>query len=227
MADTPKTFNLDEFREIISRLDDLKKNTSAVATPQIPLIDPTANVLSLVGAAMQRQDDLRLAENRRLDELRKQQESFDQRIQSEVDKTRNGQFTALKDLALAESKRIDAITLAESRRIDALLAAATNAVALASEKAGAQAATLAQQVATSAEALRAQVASTSASTTTLITQVRESLEKRITLVEQNQYQGAGATMQRTEGRTQSNWVIGLIIGIFVALAQLVSRFVVK
>src|ERR1017187_645610 len=158
--------------------------------------DPTSNVLSLVEAAIRRQDDLRSAENRRVDELHQQRTTCDREEAVLIDRERVLQFQNLKDLATAESKRIDAITLAESRRLDALLAAARNDVTLASEKAGAQAATLASSVASSAEALRNQVATTSAATTTLINQLRDSLEKRLQAVEQNQYQAGGASMQR-------------------------------
>jgi hypothetical protein len=216
--------NKQPFDEIIARLKDLQESVGTDKPSPIPLIDPTANVLSLVSAAITRQDDLRIAENRRLEDLRNQQLAFDDKFEVELDKTRNLQFQALKDLALAESNRVDAINLAESRRLDALLAAATNNVALASEKAGAQAATLAASVASSAEALRSQVATTSNATTTLITQLRESLEKRLTLVEQNQYQAGGANMQRTEGREQSQWIIGLIIGAVISVVGLVVKF---
>src|ERR1035437_6739601 len=144
--------------------------------------DPTTNVLSLVEAAIRRQDDLRSAENRRVDDLHQQRSTCDREEAVLIDRERALQFQFLKDLATAESKRVDAITLAESRRLDALLAAARNDVTLASEKAGAQAATLAASVASSAEALRNQVALTSISTTTLNNQVGESLNKRITVV---------------------------------------------
>ena len=48
-------------------------------------------------------------------------------------------------------------------------------------------------------------------------------DKRIALVEQNQYLGVGATGQRAEGRQHSQWVIGLVIGILTALAVFLSR----
>jgi hypothetical protein len=44
-------------------------------------------------------------------------------------------------------------------------------------------------------------------------------DKRIAALEQNQYQGVGAAGQRTEGRQQSQWVIGLIIGVAIFLAN--------
>jgi len=46
-------------------------------TDRIPAIDPTKNVLDLVQAAIKRQDDLRDAETRRLNELAAQKQTFD------------------------------------------------------------------------------------------------------------------------------------------------------
>jgi hypothetical protein len=203
-----------DFREILSRLEDIRKAANDVGKynktrddPEpIPLIDPTANVLALVGHAMQRQDGLREAESRRLDELRLKQAECDKEI--EVVRSQ-----AQKDLSQAESKRIDASNLAESRRIDAVLTEMKAAVSLASEKAAAQAATLAQQVVASADALRVQVASTAVSTESLIRQTRESLEGRLSKVEQNQYQQGGASQQRSEGQLRSQWSTSLIVSI--------------
>jgi hypothetical protein len=209
------------FQDIIARLEALKlAATAGDKTPVIPLIDPTANVLSLVAAAIARQDDLRNAEFKRIDDLLKLRAECAHEL-TEV------HLKAQQDLMAAESKRIDAITLAESRRIDALLAAATNNVALASEKAGAQAQTLAASVASSAEALRNQVATTSAATTTLITQVRESLEKRLQIVEQNQFAAGGAAGQRTESRGTSQWAIGIVITVAIVLAQIFTKLLIK
>jgi hypothetical protein len=48
-------------------------------------------------------------------------------------------------------------------------------------------------------------------------------EKRIAVLEQNQYQGVGAGTQRTENRQISQWVIGLIVGVaFSGLTALVT-----
>lgn len=176
-----------------------------------PAIDPTANVLSLVAAAITRQDDLRKVEFDRQDDLREQQLKFGVELQA-----------AQKDLSLAESRRIDALTLAESRRIDALLAAATNNVALAAEKSAAQAATLATQVISSAEALRTQVATTTAATSSQIASLRDSLEKRLALVEQNQYQGLGATVQRSEGQARGQWTVDKILGIIAIVVAILA-----
>jgi len=182
-----------EFQEIIARLDALKQAADGGKAPVIPLIDPTANVLSLVAAANLRQDDLRRTENKRIDDLMALETCL-------TDKIRKVEIKAATDLANAESKRIDALALAESRRIDAVQAEQKNAVALAAEKTAAQAATLAAQVVSSAEALRLQVATTTAT-----------LEKRIQNLEQNQYQAGGASAQRTETRGTSQWTIALIV----------------
>jgi len=88
------------------------------------VIDPTANVLSLVEAANKRQDDLRIAEARRVDEQMELRAYYTEK------------------LADAEAKRLDAIRLVD-----------VGAVSLANEKAGAQAAVLAKQVSESALAL--------------------------------------------------------------------------
>src|ERR1035437_3020356 len=72
-----------------------------------PVIDPTANVLSLVGAARQRQDDLRMASDKRNDDIRKMEEHC-----------RNEVSTLQEKLRLAESVRLNAVNLAERGRVD-------------------------------------------------------------------------------------------------------------
>lgn len=192
--------------------------------------DPTANVLSLVEAAIRRQDDLRAAQDQRTDDLRLAEA---QRVDDlrRLERYFNERFDASNErLRLAESNRIDAQALAESRRIDALLAAATQNVALASEKQAAQAATLAAQVTSSAEALRAAVAATAAQTTAAIATLRESLDKRLSDVEQRQYQSGGREIQRSEGRMGTQWaasqlvtLVALLIATATAIAIAVFR----
>jgi hypothetical protein len=200
-----------DFQEIITRLDALKRvaDNGEGKPPVIPLIDPTANVLSLVKAETQRQDDLRACELRRQDDLRNQGAMYEGK------------------LAIAESKRLDALAGQEARRIDALLSAAANNVALASQKADAQAATLAAQVSSSAEALRNQVATTYASTTALINAQSESLGKRLTTLEQSQWNVSGERTQRVEGRQQNQWLIGFIMTIAFGLGAMVIKLITK
>ncbi len=76
---------------------------SARRRPRPPVIDPTANVLQLVNAAMKRQDDLRRASDR-------QQKALDKQERRHRRETRE-----------LEAKYRDAQQSAESRRLDALL----------------------------------------------------------------------------------------------------------
>ena len=67
------------------------------------VIDPTKNVMSLVAASNLRQDDLR---------------HMASSYQEKIDALRDQHH---REIAVAESKRIDAVILAESRRMDALM----------------------------------------------------------------------------------------------------------
>jgi hypothetical protein len=173
----------DEYREILSRLEAI---LAAGTAP--PAIDPTANVLSLVSAAMKRQDDLRQME---------------------------AGYQA--QLAMAESRRIDALNLAESRRVDARLGAQEQQAALATEKLTNTATTLAAQVVATAEAMRASVAATAEQTSELIGVLRDSHDKRITELEQNRYQLGGRDIQRDQGRQGSQWATGQVLTVAAAL----------
>jgi hypothetical protein len=124
-----------------------------------PSYDPTANVVALVEAAMKRQDDLRFAESRRVDEQLKLRTDH----ASELAEIR---ATSGRELRLAESSRIDA-----NRATDLLN------VSIANDKAGAQAAVLASQVVQTADTLRALVATNNQATEQrLITLERASIE---------------------------------------------------
>lgn len=211
--------------EILARLRTLQEVTKKdeqgkrPEAPIIPLIDPTANVLSLVAKEVTRLNDLRDADNRHADTVRKIEEECGVRTNELREK-----------LAAAESRRIDALNMAEARRLDAVLAEQKSAVALASEKTAAQAATLAAQVLSSAEALRAQLAATVASLTASIQQLRDSVEKRLQTVEQNQFAAGGASTQRIEGRQTNQWTIGTVlfgaigvVGMIVGIITVVIR----
>jgi hypothetical protein len=127
-----------------------------------PVADPTANVLALVEAADKRQDDLRRAESRRVDEQ-----------------------MALR----AEHGR--QLREAEAKRIDAIRAVDVSAVSVDRERAAAAASVLANQVATSAETLRALVATTAAAQATQSAQQFAQLSERIASLEKSAYEGAG------------------------------------
>jgi hypothetical protein len=106
-----------------------------------PVVDPTANVLQLVAAAMTRQDDLRNAEARRQDDL------------IELEREHR------KEIRELEAKYRDAQSTAESRRLDALLSAQNAAVAIAAARAESTASALAERVDTAAKTLAAEAGS--------------------------------------------------------------------
>lgn len=167
----------------------------------VPIIDPTANVLSLVEAAVKRLNDLREADLKRGDDIRQ----IEVRCETEVS-------TLREKLQEAESRRIDALNLAERNRVDARFQDIVANAALIAERTAATATTLQQTMATSAEALRTQAASSNAI-----------LTEAIKVLERNQYQGAGAAGQRTEGRQMNQWVIGIVIVIGIFLANYLPR----
>lgn len=145
---------------------------SDAPSPQQPneqVYDPTANVLQLVAAANQRQDDLRQSEFNHLREII--------RIRSEYDGL----------LRIAEAKRIDAI-----RAVD------VGAVNRAAEVQATQATTLAAQVAVSAETLRTQVANTAAAGAIALAAALEPIQKDIAELRKTQYEQAGQKVGTVE-----------------------------
>jgi hypothetical protein len=114
------------YREILSRLDTLQglaRDKVPDKAPVIPLIDPTANVLALVGAETKRQDDLRAAEANRVKDIGDLTEKFADKLEQQ------------RQFFETQAKT------AEAGRIDSLLAAdkANVALALAKQEAQAQA----------------------------------------------------------------------------------------
>ena len=94
-----------------------------------PVVDPTKNVLNLVEAAIQRQDDLREAESRHV-----------------------------REIISIQSAHSASMRLAEAARIDAIRAVDVGAVQRDKEVSAQHASTLAAQVALSAEAVRVALA---------------------------------------------------------------------
>ncbi len=141
-------------------------------TPKIHLTDkpdPTENVLKLVEAANIRQDDLREAETRRVNEQLVLRAYFDEKLRE------------------AEAKRIDAI-----RAVD------VSAVAAASQRADNAASILATQVANTAETLRALVATTASANATTLSSITTTLTERLALLEKSQYEKAGGSVGMKE-----------------------------
>lgn len=164
-----------------------------------PVVDPTKNVLDLVAAAIQRQDDLREAETHHLNKLM----DLDRMYQEK--------------LAAAETHRIDAI-----RAVD------VDAVTRAAAVSATQAAILAAQVATSAEAMRNQVAAAATAATAALAAALEPIQKDIADLRRAQYeqqgQKAGAddsTTDRRAGIMVTVGVLSIIVAVLVAAITII------
>jgi hypothetical protein len=160
------------------------------------VVDPTANVLLLVEAAVKRQDDLR------------EQES-----------------AHVREIAELRERHAEDLRLAEANRIDAIRAVDVGAVNRAAEVAATQATTLAAQVATSAETLRTQVAAAANAATIALAAALEPVQKDIADLRRAQYEQQGQKAQVSESRLSASQVYGAIglavtvIGLIVVLAN--------
>lgn len=157
------------------------------------VIDPTRNVLDLVAAAIQRQDDLRESGSKHIKELFNLKSNYDEKLGD------------------AESKRIDAI-----RAVD------VGNVQRAAEVQAAQALTLATQVTTSADALRGQVEAARQQTATALAAALEPIQKDIQDLRRVQYEGVGSKIQATDTRLGTSAVVGYIVGGFGILTAIVA-----
>jgi len=148
--------------------------------------DPTENVRALVVSGLQRQDDLRGAESRRVDDA----------------------LRCINETLVAAAAHSDDLRVAEAKRIDAIRAVDVAAVAVANERATAQATVLANQVAISAETLRALVAATASTTAQQFSTLTTQITDRLALLEksQNRGEGAGGGMRDLYG-----WLVGVLM----------------
>ena len=158
-----------------------------------PPIDPTKNVLSLVAAAIQRQDDMRNLEAKHIAEMSDLRVNYEHRIADmrSADERRIADLRASDDAKLRE---------AETARIDAIRAVDVGAVNRAAEVSATQAATLATQVSVSAETLRGQVAAAAGAATTALAAALEPIQKDIADLRRAQYEAQGQKTQVVETR---------------------------
>jgi len=158
------------------------------------VIDPTANVLQLVDAAVRRLDDLRASDNTWLQKL-----------------------NTMRDAHAMELRE------AESARIDAVRAIDVGAVQQASQVAATAASTLAAQVATSAETLRTQVAAAASAATIALSAALEPVQKDIADLRRAQYEAQGQKTQVVETHAKAS-ANGTWIGLAIAGATLMITF---
>jgi hypothetical protein len=165
--------------------------------------DPSPNVLDLVSAAMQRQDDLREAATKREDDLR-------------ILTTRHLEaMTALRSAHSAEVMR------KESERLDAIRLVDTGAVTRAAEVSALQAQTLATSQATIAETLRGQVQAAATATASALATALAPITKAIEDLRQAQYQQQGEKAQAIDMR--SDPIIAAIKELQVSNAEILER----
>jgi hypothetical protein len=163
----------------------------------VPVIDPTKNVLDLVGAAMERQDDLRTLEARHLRELADMRADYDARLRE-----------------------------AETARIDAIRAVDVGAVNRAAELSAAQTQTLASQVTASAEALRTQVAATATAASTALSAALDPIQKDIADLRRVQYEAQGQKTQVVEARDVSTATRLNVNAVLAAISVLLAAAIV-
>lgn len=154
-----------------------------------PVVDPTANVLGLVEAAVNRLNDLREAEIRRMDDLRKVEHN-----------NRRSESRHLREISELRATHAEDMREAEAKRIDAIRAVDVAAVQRAAEVSAAQAQTLATQVAVSAEALRGQVAAAAAAQSAALGAALDPINASIARLTQAQYEAQGQKQQVVESR---------------------------
>jgi hypothetical protein len=178
-----------------------KQDTSFPSGPGVdaadrPVLDPTANVIAILAAAVQRQDDLRDAHERYSAKLAETRSHYEDRLRE------------------AEAKRIDAI-----RAVD------VNAVSRAAEVSAQQAMTLANQVAVSAETLRNQVAAAASAQATALAAALEPINAAIADLRRVQYESVGQRTQVVEGRDSNKALYalgGFVISLMLAAITVVG-----
>lgn len=158
-----------------------------------PVIDPTKNVLDLVSAAIQRQDDLRESDRRHFRELAGLRADYDEKLRR-----------------------------AETARIDAIRAVDVGAVNRAAEVSAQQATTLAAQVATSAETLRTQVAAAASQAQAQLAAALEPIQKDIADLRRAQYEAQGVKANVGDSRLNFNTVIMAVSIVIAAIALIIG-----
>jgi hypothetical protein len=143
------------------------------------VLDPTKNVLDLVAAAIDRQDDLRIAEFKRQDDLR-------------IAESRH-----LREIAGLRAEYQAELREGEKARINAIREVDVQAVQRAAEVQATQASALAAQVVATADAFRVSLAA-----------ALEPLQKDIAELRKSMYEQAGQRARGTETRLNVGTVLG-------------------
>jgi len=183
------------YAEILRQLREIRSGTSEGRPAPISLIDPTANVKSLVDLESKHASDIRVNDKEWAERLRVADIRWADRLRATEDKCKGEESELREKLVIESRKAVDSTAIAEARRIDAMLTEIKGAVALAAKEAAATAATLANTFAT-----------------TMTT-----ANDRMARMEQQQYQTGGRDLQREVGQGQSNVNRGQLMTIVIAV----------
>jgi hypothetical protein len=166
-----------------------------------PVVDPTQNVLDLVAAAIQRQDDLRAAESRHVREI-----------------------AVLRAEYQAEIRQL------ETQRVNAIRAVDAQAVQQAAGVAETRASALATQVAASAEAMRNQVAAAAQAAQLALTQALGPINEAIADLRRAQYEAQGQKTQIVEQRSSFSVglaITALACSVLIGIAGIAITLILK
>lgn len=194
-----------------------------------PVIDPTANVIRDLEAAVRRLDDLAAKEREHVQEvlrLRATQRAHDLEHMTDIISLRAEKHVTdigyVKETAELRALHENQLREAEAKRIDAIRAVDVGAVAAAAAVQTTQASTLAAQVATSAEALRNQVAAAASAQTVALAAALEPIIKDIADLRRAQYEAQGQKTQIVESRAGGGAMAAYIFGAVASIVAVVS-----
>lgn len=159
-------------------------------------IDPTANVIALVDAAMKRQDDLRDLESRHVEAVARLREDHHEKVRE------------------LESNRLDAILRASTVSRESEASGVQTAVR-----------ELANVTDRNAETLRNQVATTAAAQASTLAAMVAQINDRISALEKSAYEGAGKSKGLGLGWAILLGSVTLLGGLFGLVATAVTVFV--
>lgn len=150
----------------------------------VPVIDPTANVLSLVEAAVKRLDDLISSEVKRMDDLRNAENR-------RVDELMSLHDAHSRDLQLKESARLDAIRQVDVQNQAAASKSALDAIQALASTTTINAENIRNALNTTAQQMAKQTSDLAATIATQTAATNEALASRIAALEKAAAEGVG------------------------------------